>query len=257
MAIAPSDSDVVWVGTGEANDRNSSGWGDGVYRSTDGGGNLDECWLEGKPRDCAHRGASRQNRKSLTWRRWEISGRTAASAVSTKQPTPAKPGSFLAGGPPPNDARTGCGDVVLDPSNPEIVYAALYARQRTPWSFHLWSRPPPVVRMLAEFSKARMAARPGKNARRPARPTGRIGLAVSASNPKSSWPIVQSDEGGASDISDIHSRSGGVFRSEDGGEKWTRMSDINPRPFYFSQIRIDPANDQRVYVLGYGAARFG
>ena len=62
--------------------------------------------------------------------------------------------------------------------------------------------------------------------------------------------IVQSDEGGASDINDIHSRRGGVFRSEDGGEKWTRMSDINPRPFYFSQIRIDPANDQRVYVLG-------
>src|SRR5205807_3033779 len=46
------------------------------------------------------------------------------------------------------------------------------------------------------------------------------------------------------------SRSGGVFRSEDGGEKWTRMSDYDPRPFYFSQIRIDPSNDQRVYLLG-------
>ena len=65
-----------------------------------------------------------------------------------------------------------------------------------------------------------------------------------------SMAVVQSDEGGASDISDIHSRRGGVYRSDDGGEKWTRMSDINPRPFYFSQIRIDPANDQRVYVLG-------
>ena len=63
--------------------------------------------------------------------------------------------------------------------------------------------------------------------------------------------VVQSDEGGPSDINDIHSRSGGVFRSEDGGEKWSRTSDINPRPFYFSQIRIDPANDQRVYLLGY------
>ena len=70
------------------------------------------------------------------------------------------------------------------------------------------------------------------------------------SKPKVVMAIVQSDEGGASDIRDIHSRRGGVFRSEDGGEKWTRMSDIDPRPFYFSQIRIDPANDQRVYVLG-------
>jgi photosystem II stability/assembly factor-like uncharacterized protein len=63
--------------------------------------------------------------------------------------------------------------------------------------------------------------------------------------------VVQSDEGGASDIRDLHSKRGGIFRSEDGGEKWTRTSDINPRPFYFSKIRIDPANDQRVYVLGY------
>ena len=87
--------------------------------------------------------------------------------------------------------------------------------------------------------------------------TGRIGLAFRASNPKIVMAVVQSDEGGASDISDIHSQSGGVFRSEDGGEKWTRTSDINPRPFYFSQIRIDPANDQRVYVLGYRFARLG
>jgi photosystem II stability/assembly factor-like uncharacterized protein len=80
--------------------------------------------------------------------------------------------------------------------------------------------------------------------------TGRIGLAVSASKAKVVMAVVQSDEGGASDIRTIHSRRGGVFRSDDGGEKWTRMSDIDPRPFYFSQIRIDPANDQRVYVLG-------
>ena len=63
--------------------------------------------------------------------------------------------------------------------------------------------------------------------------------------------IVQSDEGGSSGIDELRSRSGGVFRSEDGGEKWTRVSAINPRPFYFSQIRIDPANDQRVYLLGF------
>ena len=81
--------------------------------------------------------------------------------------------------------------------------------------------------------------------------TGRIGLSVSASNPKIVMAVVQSDEGGASDIRDITSKSGGVFRSEDGGDKWTRTSDVCPRPFYFSQIRIDPVNDQRVYVLGF------
>ena len=72
-----------------------------------------------------------------------------------------------------------------------------------------------------------------------------------ATNPKIVMAVVQSDEGGASDINDLHSKRGGVFRSEDGGEKWSRVSDINPRPFYFSQIRIDPVNDQRVYLLGF------
>ena len=62
--------------------------------------------------------------------------------------------------------------------------------------------------------------------------------------------IVQSDAYGPTDFRNIHSQAGGVFRSEDGGEHWTRMNDIDPRPFYFSQIRVDPANDQRVYVLG-------
>jgi photosystem II stability/assembly factor-like uncharacterized protein len=81
--------------------------------------------------------------------------------------------------------------------------------------------------------------------------TGRIGLAVSASNPKVVMAVVQSYDGGSGELTDLRSKSGGVFRSEDNGEKWTRMSAINPRPFYFSQIRIDPANDQRVYVLGF------
>ncbi len=63
--------------------------------------------------------------------------------------------------------------------------------------------------------------------------------------------VVQSYEGGIGALDDLRSKSGGVFRSEDGGEKWKRMSALNPRPFYFSQIRIDPANDQRVYLLGF------
>src|SRR5439155_14974223 len=81
--------------------------------------------------------------------------------------------------------------------------------------------------------------------------TGKIGLAVTAANPKIVMAVVQSDEGGANDFTDIHSKRGGVFRSEDGGETWKRASDLDPRPFYFSQIRIDPANDQRVYLLGF------
>jgi photosystem II stability/assembly factor-like uncharacterized protein len=65
------------------------------------------------------------------------------------------------------------------------------------------------------------------------------------------YAVVASDEGGTADIRDVTSKRGGVFRSEDGGETWTRQSGLDPRPFYFSQIRVDPVNDQRVYVLGF------
>ncbi len=194
IAIAPSDTDVIWVGTGEANDRNSSDWGNGVYRSTDGGENWQNVGLK--------------------------------------------------------DSRT-IARIVVDPSNPEIVYAALYARQRTPWSFTSG----PDVTGGEDVGGIFKSTNGGATWKKlsgglPAR-TGRIGLAISGSNPKTVMAVVQSYEGGSGQLADLRSKSGGVFRSEDSGEKWTRMSAIDPRPFYFSQIRIDPANDQRVYVLQF------
>ena len=81
--------------------------------------------------------------------------------------------------------------------------------------------------------------------------TGRIGLAVYAKNPKTVFALVQSDAGGTSDLDDPYSKAGGVFRSDDAGATWTRQSKLDPRPFYFSQIRVDPTNDKRVYVLGF------
>src|SRR5262249_1479780 len=81
--------------------------------------------------------------------------------------------------------------------------------------------------------------------------TGRIGLAVFPGDPKIVYAVIGSDEGGTQGINDLRSKSGGVFRSEDGGATWTRMSPMTPRAFYFSQIRVDPKDDRRVYILGY------
>ena len=75
--------------------------------------------------------------------------------------------------------------------------------------------------------------------------TGRIGLAVTPANPKVVMAIVQSDANGASDIRNIHSKAGGVVRSEDEGEHWTRQNEINPRPFYLGRIGIDRGNERR------------
>src|SRR6266446_3500086 len=134
VAVSPADPKVVWVGTGEANDRNSSSWGNGVYRSKDGGStwthvglrqsraiarivvhptDVDTAWVAAMGdlwRPGGDRGLFKTTDGGSTWK-----------AVLTA--------------PAPYGDRVGCGDVALDPSDPSVLYAALYARQRTPWSF--------------------------------------------------------------------------------------------------------------------------
>jgi photosystem II stability/assembly factor-like uncharacterized protein len=251
VAVTPSDSEAIWVGTGEANDRNSSDWGDGVYRSTDGGEKWQDVGLKNsraiarivvdpkKPEvayvaamgnlwaDGSERGLFKTTDAGKTW----------------------KPILQAAA---PHEARTGCGDLAVDPTNPEIVYAALYARQRTPWSFTSGPSVTGGEDVGGIFKSTNGGAAWKKLGGGLPGQTGRIGLAISASNPKVVMAVVESFEGGTSQLTDLRSKSGGVFRSEDGGEKWTRMSAMDPRPFYFSQIRIDPANDQRIYLLGFG-----
>jgi len=250
VAVAPSDSDVVWVGTGEANDRNSSDWGDGVYRSTDGG----ETWqnagikesrtiarvvLDPKKTEVAYVAAMGNL--------WKDGGERGLFKTTDA----GKTWKLILRALPPHDAHTGCGDVALDPTNSQIVYAVLYARQRTPWSFTAGPSVTGGEDVGGIFKSTDGGATWKKLGGGLPGQTGRIGLSVSASNAKVVMAVVQSYEGGFGPLDDLRSKSGGVFRSEDGGETWTRMSAMDPRPFYFSQIRVDPANDQRVYLLGF------
>jgi photosystem II stability/assembly factor-like uncharacterized protein len=249
-AVAPSDSNVIWVGTGEANDRNSSGWGNGVYRSTDGGENWQNVGLKESRaigRIVVHPSKPEVAYVAVSGHLWADGGERGLFKTTDG----GKTWKLILQAPAPHNARTGCCDVALDPANPETVYAALYPRQRTPWSFTSG----PGVTGSEDVGGIFKSTNGGTSWKKltdglPAQ-TGRIGLAVSVSNPRVVMAVLQSYEGGTSSIDDLRSKSGGVFRSENGGEKWTRVSAINPRPFYFSQIRIDPANDQRVYLLQY------
>src|SRR5881396_859419 len=250
VAVAPSDSDVIWVGTGEANDRNSSDWGDGVYRSTDGGEKWQNVGL--KESRAIARIVIDPKKPEVAYvaamgNLWADGGERGLFKTTDA----GKTWKVILKAAAPHDARTGCGDVMIDPTNPQIIFAALYARQRTPWSFTSGPGLTGGEDVGGIFKSTDGAATWKKLGGGLPGQTGRIGLAISATKPRVVMAIVQSYEGGFGKLDDLRSKTGGVFRSDDGGEKWTRMSAMNPRPFYFSQIRIDPANDQRVYLLGF------
>ena len=153
--------------------------------------------------------------------------------------------------PAPDHVTTGCGDVAIDPQNPNTVYAVLYARRRTPWSFDAGTDVTKGRDVGGIYRSVDAGATWKKLAGGLPVQTGRIGLSVFAKNPKVIVAIVQSSDGGTQSIDEVLSRRGGVFRSADGGDTWTRTSALNPRPFYFSKIRVDPQDDRLVYVLGF------
>src|SRR5215813_2609767 len=134
IAIAPSDSDVVWVGTGEANDRNSSDWGDGVYRSIDGGETWQNIGLK-ESRTIARIVVDPKNPEVAYVAAMGTLWKDGGERGLFKTTDGGKTWKLILHAPAPHDAHTGCGDVALDPTNSQILYAVLYARQRTPWSF--------------------------------------------------------------------------------------------------------------------------
>jgi photosystem II stability/assembly factor-like uncharacterized protein len=250
IAIAPSNAKQVWVGTGEANDRNSSSWGDGVYRSTDGGGS----WLNVGLKD------------SKTIARITVhptdTGTVYVAAMGDLWSPSGERGLFkttdfgrswkaILTAPKGFETKVGCGDVLLDPENPGTVYAVLYARRRTPWSFSAGSAYTDGKDVGGIFKSTDGGTTWKKLEEGLPKETGRIGLDVFRKNPKILYAVVQSSEGGTSNIDDVESKKGGVFRTDDGGEHWNRMNALDPRPFYFSQIKVDPENEKRVYVLGF------
>jgi photosystem II stability/assembly factor-like uncharacterized protein len=249
IAVAPSDSKTIYVGTGEANDRNTVSWGAGVYTSTDGGATWTKSGLE-KTRAIARIVVHPTDPKTAwvcspgdVWQPGERGiYKTTDGGKSWKKVYTA---------PAPFEMRAGCGDLAIDPTDPNTLYATLYARLRRPWVFTYGVEASDGKDIGGVLKSTDGGATWTKLANGLPAMTGRIGLAVYAKNPKTVYALVQSDAGGSSDLDDPYSKAGGVFRSDDAGATWTRQSKLDPRPFYFSQIRVDPENDKRVYVLGF------
>ena len=228
VAIAPTDANLIWAGTGENNNRQSSSWGDGVYKSTDGGrswknmglraskqiarvivdpvdfnvvyvASLGDLWAAG-----GERGVFKTTDGGTTWQRV----------------------LFV-------DDDTGATELVMDPTNNKTLYAATYQRRRTQWGMNGGGAGSGIWKSTdggQTWARIETGLPTGSK--------GRIGMDIYRRNPNVLYARIE------------HATESGVYRTDDGGANWRKLSSVNPRPMYFSQIRVDPQTDSRIYVLG-------
>jgi len=257
VAFFQKDPKIIWVGTGEECVRNSVAWGDGVYKSTDGGKTFARMGLETTQtiaRVLTHPADPNTVYVAASGHPWGYTGDRGLFKTTDGGATWTK----LAGG-LPNDGKTGAIDLVMHPTDPETLYVAFWQRLRQPWRFDSGGPNGGIFKTAdggATWTKLTQGLPPGE--------LGRIGLAISRSNPKVLAAIVEAafqpqqnirqgnEQKPNPEYEDMTKLGTGIYRSEDGGASWTFMSRQNNRPFYYSHIYINPLEDKWVYWLATG-----
>jgi photosystem II stability/assembly factor-like uncharacterized protein len=229
LAIDPKNPLVVWVGTGENNSQRSVSYGDGVYKSTDGGKSWDNVGLKksehiGKilidPRDTDTVYVAAQGPL------WAPGGVRGLSKTTDGGKT-WKPVLQIS-------ENTGVTDIALDPRDPDVVYAATYQRRRHIWTL-IDGGPEGGIQKSMDGGATWKKLSNGL----PHVDMGRIGLAVAPSQPDTVYAIVEAAN-----------KAGGFFRSTDGGGNWEKRSDtVASSPQYYQELFVDPGNADRVYSV--------
>jgi photosystem II stability/assembly factor-like uncharacterized protein len=232
LAVAPSDINVIYAGTGEGNPRNSVSFGDGVYRSTDAGDTWTHLGLADTERIARIRVDPRNPDVAYVaalGHEWGANEERGLFKTTDGGKTWQKV-LYL-------DPDTGCSDVELDPSNPRIVYAGMWTFRRKPWRFDSGGG-------KTGLYKSTDGGATWKHLTNglPDKPMDRIGLAVARNQPETVYMVTE-----------FKDNAGVLFRSDDRGETWRvlqRDPAIGLRPFYFGVVRVDPKDAERVYILG-------
>lgn len=231
IAVFQPNPDIVWVGTGEGNPRNSASVGNGIYKSIDAGATWTHLGLEESER--IHRIILHPTNPDIAYvcalgKTWGENDQRGVFKTVDGGNTWRKI-LYV-------DARTGCADLAMHPSNPNKLLAALWEHRRWPWFFRSGG---PGSGLYASVDGGTNWKKLTEEDGLPAGELGRIGLAFSRWNPDIVYALVEAEKSA-------------LLRSEDGGQSWKKVNqkpNIAPRPFYYADIRVDPELPNRLYSL--------
>ncbi|MFN3840986.1 MAG: WD40/YVTN/BNR-like repeat-containing protein [Cyclobacteriaceae bacterium] len=234
VEVDPTNPDnVVWVGTGEVWTRNSVSVGDGLYKTNDGGSSWQKMGFEKSERIAGIQVNPKNSNEiyvAVLGPLWSDSDERGLYKTTDGGKTWNKI-LFV-------NKTTGCSDLVLDPNDPNIVYAAFWEVRRTPWSFNSGGTNSALYKSTdggKTFSKIHNGFPKGK--------LGRLAIAVAPSSPNILYTVIESEQ----------DKDKGLYRSDDAGASWKQLNndfELLVRPFYFSRIEVDPRNPDVVVKAG-------
>jgi len=236
IAVADSDPNVIYAGTGEACIRGNISFGDGVYKSTDGG----KTWNSIGLKDTRHIGKvivhpANPDVAFVAALGHAYGPNTERGIFRTRDggKTWEKVLYF--------DDRTGGIDITFDPNNPHVLFAAMWEGYRTPWTLNSGGEKDGLYRSNDDGATWKRVEGNGI----PEGPLGRIGVTVSKADSNVVYALIEA-------------KKGGLFRSEDGGTNWSLVNDdhrFRQRAWYFTHVWADPKNSGTVYVANTGLFR--
>ncbi|MCT4622841.1 MAG: hypothetical protein N4A46_04395, partial [Schleiferiaceae bacterium] len=232
VKLSQKNTDVIWVGTGEGNPRNSHNSGKGIYKSLDGGRTWKLMGLENTRN--IHRICIHPHDENIVY--------VAAIGVAWGESEDRGVYKTTDGGRTWNrilylNENTGAADLVMDPNNPDKLIVAMWEHKRWPWFFNSGG---PGSGLHITYNGGESWKKITDKEGLPKGELGRIGVAISRSNPNIVYALVENKGKNA------------LYRSANGGDSWRRVSDnpdIGNRPFYYSEIHVSPDNEDIIYSL--------